>query len=40
MLWAEVMRGFVAEHFILSADGVFARIVGVSGGPIGCDIFL
>ena len=26
MLWAEVMRGFDAEHFILSADGMFMRM--------------
>ena len=39
MLWAEVMRGFVAELFILSADEVFARMGEVPCGPIGCDIF-
>ena len=34
------MRGFDAEHFILSADEMFARMGEVSCGPIGCDIFV
>ena len=39
MLWAEGMRGYDAEHFILSADGMFAQMEEVSCGPKGCDIF-
>ena len=40
MLWAEVMRGYDAEHFILSADEMFAQMEEVSCGPRGCDIFV